>query len=250
MDAILLNNLVEKYNNPAFIQSDPISIPHQFSNKPDIEISAFIASIFAWGQRTTIINKTQDFLGRMDMSPHDFVMNFEPADLIRFQSFRHRTFNGDDAISILYFFQHVYRKMESLESIFLSSKSDLIYNGLESLSALFRSLPSTIKRSHKHVSSPKRNSACKRLNMFLRWMVRDDENGVDFGIWENIPKSELIIPLDLHVVRASNQLGILTINKADWRTAVALTKKLKTLDASDPVKYDFALFNYSLNQPK
>ena len=243
-----LDKLVTQFNTPDFISLDPISIPHRFEVKQDIEISGFIAAAFAWGQRTTIINKANDFLARMDNHPLDFVLNFKPADLQVFQSFKHRTFNGDDAISLLYFFQSIYKAHASLEHFFINDDANVIQRGLTKMNEQFKSLPSTLKRSHKHVSSPIKNSACKRLNMYLRWMVRNDNKGVDFGIWQEVSPSALIIPLDLHVVRSAIHLGLMDSEKANWKTAVELTEKLRQFDKEDPVKYDFALFNYSLMQ--
>ena len=248
LNASQLNKLVEKYNTLSFIENDPICIPHKFSKKQDIEITGFLAAIFAWGQRTTIINKANDFIKRMDRSPHDFILNFKPHDLITFQSFKHRTFNGDDAISLLYFFQHIYQEHQSMEFFFQNKNKQVVFQGLQDLDQAFRSLTSTMKRSQKHISSPARSSACKRLNMFLRWMVRSDRAGVDFGIWNAVSPSDLIIPLDVHVLRAANVLGLIDTEKANWKTAVALTEKLAKLDPEDPVKYDFALFNYSLTE--
>ncbi len=243
-----LDQLVVNYNTPDFIEHDPISIPHQFSRKQDIEIAALIAATFAWGTRKTIINKSNDFLHRMDWAPYQFITSFEPTDLRAFQSFKHRTFNGEDAISLLYFLQHHYNGHDSLEDFFLGSQKDVVFHGLNKLNKQFRTLPSTANRSYKHVSNPGKNSACKRLNMFLRWMVRQDNCGVDFGIWKNISPSELIIPLDVHVLRSAKKIGLLNVEKATWKTALILTNKLREFDREDPVKYDFALFNLSLER--
>lgn len=248
MIAEALDKLVEEYNNPDFITNDPICVPHTYSRRQDVEIAGFVAAIFAWGQRKTIINKAEEFLGRMDNSPYDFVKNFDPKELKVFQSFRHRTFNGDDAMSVLYFFQYVYQKYESLEVFFKNKQKHVVFEGLKEMDQVFRSLPSTLKRSHKHIASPARNSACKRLNMFMRWMVRKDDKGVDFGLWQQISPSELIIPMDVHVVRSAQTLRLLGSDKVNWRTAIELTEKLREFDAHDPIKYDFALFNYSLMQ--
>lgn len=238
----MLDALVVKYNCPSFITTDPICIPHRFSSRGDIEIAGFIAAIFAWGQRKTIINKSTDFIERMDNSPHDFIINFRPADVAVFSQFKHRTFNEEDAISVLYFLQHVFREFGSLEYFFTNHASDPIRYGLDALGTLFRSLASTLPRSHKHIAMPARNSACKRLNMFLRWMVRPAASGVDFGLWSSVDTKDLIIPLDVHVLRTTERLGLLTNVKANWKTAVELTHILATFDPNDPVKYDFALF--------
>lgn len=241
-----LDRLVDLYNTPAFIESDPISIPHQFSNRQDIEIAGLIAAVFAWGQRKTIINKSGDFLSRMDDKPFDFVSNFEPSDLKPFKSFKHRTFNGDDAIGLLYFLQSTYRDQGSLECFFRGREPDAVYSGLCRLHEHFKSHPASLARSLKHISSPSRNSACKRLNMFLRWMVRKDDRGVDFGIWDSINPSELIIPLDVHVIRSAQRAGLINDQKANWKTAIELTSRLAEFDPDDPVRYDYALFNMGL----
>ncbi len=242
----LLDEYVERFNQQNFILNDPISIPHQFSRKEDIEISGFISAIFAWGQRKTIINKSTEFIRLMDNSPVHFVRHFRPHDLKPFVSFKHRTFNGDDALSVLYFLKDIYLNKESLEHFFINREAAPIKHGLIQLHAHFATLPTTLKRSLKHISTPERNSACKRLNMFLRWMIRKDDTGVDFGIWNNIDPSKLIIPLDVHVLRAAKELKLVGEEKANWKTAELLTKRLADFDKSDPVKYDFALFNYGL----
>lgn len=247
MNRSQLNKLVAKFNTTEFIVNDPICVPHQFQLKQDIEIAGLVASIFAWGLRKTIINKANDFLNRMDGEPFEFIKSFEPSDLKSFQSFRHRTFNGEDAISLLYFLQDCYTTHDSLEFFFKDNETDVVFHGLSKMSGHFQSLPSTIKRSHRHIASPQRNSACKRLNMFLRWMVRSNETAVDFGLWStHIMPADLIIPLDVHVIRSAMKLGLLQDDKANWKTAVSLTEKLKEFDPTDPVKYDFALFNLSI----
>lgn len=237
-----LDALVHRYNSTDFIAEDPISVPHQFADKKDVEIAGFVAALFAWGQRKTIINKANDFLNRMDNSPHEFIMHFRPKDLRVFQDFKHRTFNADDAISVLYFLQHVYQQHQSLEYFFHDHDSEPVRHGLNALGTLFRDLPSTMPRSYKHVAMPARNSACKRLNMFLRWMVRPADTGVDFGLWTALTPADLIMPLDVHVIRSANRLGLLDTDKSNWKTAVALTATLAKFDQDDPVKYDFALF--------
>jgi uncharacterized protein (TIGR02757 family) len=243
-----LNKLVAKFNTTKFIDNDPISIPHQYQVKQDIEISGLVAALFAWGLRKTIINKSNDFLGRMGGSPYEFILNFKPSDLKVFQSFRHRTFSGDDAISLLYFLQRWYQQNSSLEEFFINKKEDVVFHGLAEMSNYFQKLPSTLKRSHRHIASPERNSACKRLNMFLRWMVRSNETGVDFGLWTQIKPADLIIPLDVHVVRSALKLKLIENDKANWKTALALTERLREFDPHDPVKYDFALFNLSIEK--
>ena len=229
-----------------FIANDPIAIPHEYERKQDIEIAGLISAIFAWGQRKTIINKSRDFLDRMANQPYDFVRSFDEIDLKEFASFKHRTFQFDDSLSLLYFLRHIYSAYHDLEDFFIDTTDKTVYEGLLHLDNTYRSLSSTARRSYKHISSPARNSACKRLNMFLRWMVRSDENGVDFGIWKNISPSQLIIPLDVHVLRSANKLKLIKSKKADWKTAIQLTEILQKYDHIDPVKFDFALFHYSL----
>jgi uncharacterized protein (TIGR02757 family) len=241
----LLNEKYELFNQPNFIPDDPISIPHQFSKKQDIEITGFIAATLAWGQRKTIINKCNELIMLMDNAPFDFIKNHQDSDLKRFLNFKHRTFNSTDTLYFIEFFKDFYAKNDSFESAFmvgLSPNNEDIKLGLESFQNIFFSLEDYPVRTRKHVATPARNSSCKRINMFLRWMVRKDNKGVDFGIWDQIKTSQLICPCDVHVERVARKLGMITRPKADWQTAVELTKNLKQLDPNDPVKYDFALF--------
>lgn len=239
----LLDRKVAEYNNPSFIEDDPIFIPHQYTKKQDIEIAGFIAAVFAWGQRKTIVNKGLEFLKRMDNEPHHYVLFASDADLKNVLGFKHRTFNETDALYFIHFFRWFYRKNESLEKAFLpggefsNMESSLVY-----FSNLFFSLPDHPARTYKHIPSPARKSACKRINMFLRWMVRQDHKGVDFGIWQNIRPSQLVCPCDLHVDRVARRLGLIRRKQTDWQTAIELTHSLQLLDPCDPVKYDFALF--------
>ena len=233
------------YNHPSFIVHDPIAIPHSFQKRQDIEISGFLAATLAWGQRKTIINKCREFLGYMDHAPHDFVLSHQEQDLKPFLNFKHRTFNATDALYFLAFFRHFYQQHDSLEQAFIlgmTPDSETIASGLIHFHRLFFSLPDYPPRTRKHVSTPERKSACKRLNMFLRWMVRHDEQGVDFGLWRHISPSQLICPCDVHVDRVARQLGLITRRPTDWQTALELTHNLRQLDPHDPVKYDFALF--------
>ena len=240
-----LDSCVKKFNTPDFIENDPISIPHQFSRKQDIEIMGFWVSMLAWGQRKTIINKANELIQLMDGAPYDFIINHEEKDRKAFLNFKHRTFQAIDTLYFLEFFQDFYKKNDSLESAFsnhLISKSDNIEVALKGFHEHFFSLPDAPHRTRKHVSTPVRNSACKRLNMFLRWMVRQDKKGVDFGIWKNIKPSQLLMPLDVHVDRVARRLGLLNRKQTDWKSVIELTNNLKQFDAKDPVKYDFALF--------
>lgn len=242
--AELLDRKFEQYNSPDFIPNDPVSIPHRFTKKQDIEIMGFWASILAWGQRKTIINKCGELIDLMDGAPHDFILNHQPDDLKRFVHFRHRTFNATDTLYFLHFFQQYYAQHDSLEDAFIASDntSVSIERGLIHFQQMFCSGEYFPARTRKHIASPERNSSCKRLNMFLRWMVRSDNRGVDFGIWNKISPSQLICPCDVHVDRVARNLGLIQRPSTDWLTAVELTETLKTLDPADPVKYDFALF--------
>jgi uncharacterized protein (TIGR02757 family) len=239
-----LNNAVKKYNQPSFINNDPISIPHHFTRKQDIEIAGFFAAIFAWGNRTTIIAKSKDLMQRMDYAPCQFVTQCSEKDFKKLAGFKHRTFNESDLLYFITFLQQHYSRNSSLENAFtggLSKNSKTIEEGLNGFRKYFFVFEHE-KRTEKHIASPEMNSTCKRLNMYLRWMVRKDNNGVDFGIWKNISPSQLICPIDLHVARVARKLGILKRKQTDWQAAVELTEFLRTLDKDDPVKYDFALF--------
>lgn len=247
----LLKNAVKKFNQKSFISVDPISIPHRFKKKQDIEIAGFFAAVFAWGQRPTILAKCFDLLNRMDNAPHDFMLNHADKDLIKLIDFKHRTFNDTDLLYFIAFFKNYYSKNKSLENAFTKGikPDDInIANGLNNFKQLFFSLPDVPNRTKKHISSPAQKSACKRLNMYLRWMVRKDNNGVDFGLWKSINPALLICPLDIHVERVAKSLGLLTRDKTDWQAAVELTNNLKMFDPTDPVKYDFALYGLGLEE--
>lgn len=240
-----LDSKVEEYNTPDFIPDDPICIPHLFSKKQDIEIAGLMAAVFAWGQRKTIINKSKEFLNLMDNDPHSFVLNHSDDELKPFLNFKHRTFNSTDALYFIHFFKWFYSKHDSLEFGFqnkLSSDDANIKNGLVGFFDLFFSLPDFPTRTRKHIPTPMRKSACKRINMFLRWMVREDGRGVDFGLWKNIATKQLVCPCDLHVDRVARKLKLINRKQTDWLTAIELTEALKKFDSGDPVKYDFALF--------
>ena len=236
---IFLDKKVDEYNQPSFIKNDPISIPHSFSKKQDIEVSGFFAAVFAWGNRTTIIQKCRELMQRMDNAPHDFILNHEEQHLSHLLGFKHRTFNDTDLLYFVAFLQHHYRNNKSLESAFVDKD---IEHALTRFYHYFFSLDHVPQRTKKHIASPERKSTCKRLNMFLRWMVRNDNKGVDFGIWKKIKPSQLICPVDLHVARVARRFKLLDRKQTDWQAALDLTAHLKQLDANDPVKYDFALF--------
>lgn len=240
---------VEQFNQAGFIPNDPVSIPHLFSKKQDIEIMGFWAAILAWGQRVTIINNCRSLVERMDGAPYDFVLHHQEKDLERFLSFKHRTFNATDALYFIAFFKDWYSRYDSLEDAFLPEEGP--YTAEKSLIAFrkhFFALDDYPERTKKHIASPESGSSCKRLNMFLRWMVRKDAQGVDFGIWERIPMAELICPLDVHVERVARKLGLIQRPQVDWKTALELSAALRELDPNDPVKYDFALFGLGVEE--
>ncbi len=241
-----LNKKVDEYNQPFFIDADPICIPHAFSKKQDIEIAGFFAAIFAWGNRTTIINKSKELLSLMDNSPHDFCLHHSHDDLKKLLSFKHRTFTPTDLLYFIEFFKMHYSENKSLETAFtigLNRDDENIENALNGFYNYFFSLEDVPKRTMKHIASPAKKATCKRLCMYLRWMVRKDKNGVDFGIWENIATHQLVLPLDVHVARVARHFNLLHRTNNDWQAAIELTNTLKTFDPKDPAKYDFALFS-------
>jgi len=237
-----LDSKVKEYNRARFIKDDPILIPHLFTKRQDIEIAGFFASIFAWGNRITIIAKSKELMLRMDNSPYAFIKEHSAKDLQRLKKFRHRTFNEDDLYYFIEFFHRHYSKHNTLEAAFFPIPGLDTEHALTHFKKYFFSVEH-LKRTEKHISSPLQKSTCKRLNMFLRWMVRNDNKGVDFGLWKNISPSQLICPIDVHVARVAKKLGLLKRKQVDWLAAVELTDALRKLDKDDPVKYDFALFN-------
>lgn len=236
-----LDSKVEEYNKLSFIKDDPVSIPHLFTKKQDIEIAGFFASIFAWGNRTIIINKSKELMQWMDMSPHQFITSHTENDLKKLLSFKHRTFNITDLLYFIQFLKHHYSNNASLETAFTKWGND-VETILIGFHHYFFSLEDVPLRTKKHIATPEKKSNCKRLNMYLRWMVRCDNKGVDFGIWKKIEPSQLICPMDVHVARVVRRFNLIQRKQTDWQAALELTEYLKTLDASDPVKYDFALF--------
>ncbi|MEQ8712585.1 MAG: TIGR02757 family protein [Cyclobacteriaceae bacterium] len=240
-----LDEQVELFNQPGFIKDDPISIPHQYSKRQDIEITGFWAAVLAWGQRVTIINKCQELFGMMDNDPYQFIMHHEESDLKPFTAFKHRTFNATDTLYFIHRLKHFYQQHESLEEAFiigLGEDDEDMEVGLVNFHHQFFDLPEAPLRTRKHIATPERKSACKRLNMYLRWMVRQDDKGVDFGLWKKIKPSQLVCPCDLHVDRVARRFNLITRKGTDWQTALELTSNLKKYDPKDPVKYDFALF--------
>lgn len=240
-----LETKYNKFANPNFIESDPIQIPHSFSSKEDIEISGFIASTIAWGQRVSIIKNSRNFMNLMDNSPYDFTINHSASDLKRFSKAVHRTFNGEDLVFFIKSLKNIYINHNGLESV-LGSSPD-VYSNLASFYKIFFEIEH-LPRTRRHVANVESGSAAKRLNMYLRWMVRDDKRGVDFGLWKNVPTTSLFIPLDLHSGRIARLLGLLNRNQNDWKAVAELTAELRKFDSADPVKYDFALFGAGVNE--
>ncbi len=240
-----LNKKMKEYNHPSFITPDPILVPHRFSKMQDIEIAGFFAAVFAWGNRVTIINKTNELMRLMGDRPYEFCMNYSGAELKKLANFKHRTFNAIDLYYCIDFFHFHYQQHYSLEPAFskwMKKEDSSIEHALTGFHDYFFSLPHAPARTRKHIATPRRGSTCKRLNMFLRWMVRKDSRGVDFGLWKQIASSQLVCPVDLHVARVARRFNLIQRKQTDWLTAIELTKSLKELDPQDPTKYDFALF--------
>lgn len=241
----------KEYNQSGFIENDPVSIPHQYTLKQDIEITGLWASVLAWGQRVTIINKCNELFRMMDNAPYDFILNHKDSDLKVFESFKHRTFNATDTLYFIAYLKHFFKEHDSLEEAFaigMDDTEETVEIGLVNFHNQFFSLPDHPHRTKKHIATPSRSSACKRLNMYLRWMVRKDDCGVDFGLWDKIKPSQLVCPCDLHVDRVARKLGLIDRKQTDWKTAIELTNNLRKLDRNDPVKYDFALFGLGVEE--
>lgn len=248
-DALSLKQWLDEasrhFNQPSFIADDPISVPHRFSKKQDIEIAGLLTAILSWGRRKSIIKGANHLMDLMDSAPFDFIMNHSEKEGRRMSKFVYRTFQPDDLLGLIRSLQLVYQQSESLESAFMDEFSEEMEDvefALRSFSKRIFNHQDILERTRKHIPSPERNSGCKRLNMFLRWMVRKDTAGVDFGIWTTIKPNQLIIPLDVHVGNVARKLGLLERDKNDWKAAKMLTDRLKEFDPDDPVKYDFALF--------
>ncbi|NOT37455.1 MAG: TIGR02757 family protein [Saprospiraceae bacterium] len=242
----------KKYNNKNFIETDPISIPHSFSKRQDIEISAFWTATIAWGNRKSIIQNGRRLMQLMDNSPHDFVVHHQESDRKNFEKFVHRTFQYTDTLYFLEFFQNYYIHNNSLEDAFVLTSTggetpyfEMAFNQFHQR---FFNLENVPARTLKHVSKPSSGSRCKRLVMFLRWMVRKDNKGVDFGLWKNIKMSQLMIPLDVHVERSARSLGLLKRSSLDWKAVVELSDNCRRIRPDDPSYYDFALFGMSIEK--
>ncbi len=237
-----LDAKVVQYNHPKFLESDPIQIPHLFTKKEDIEISAFLTATIAWGNRKSIINNATRLMELLEHSPYDFVINHREGDLERFHGFVHRTFNGEDLMFFIRGLRHVYQHHHGLENLFTAhAEKESVQPAISRFKQRFFEIPHP-KRTTKHISDPLKGSAAKRLNMFLRWMVRDNTTGVDFGLWKNIAPSQLSCPLDVHSGNVARKLKLLTRKQNDAKALIELDTSLRALDPLDPVKYDFALF--------
>ena len=233
---------VAQYNHPKFLESDPIQIPHGYSQKEDIEISAFLTATIAWGNRKSIINNAIRMMQLLDNAPYDFVLNHRESDLVRLSGFVHRTFNEVDLAYFIRGLKNIYQHHNGLERAFAHKiTTDSLQPAISSFKETFFELPHPL-RTTKHVSDPLKGSAAKRLNMFLRWMVRDSSTGVDFGLWKSISPSVLSCPLDVHSGNVARKLKLLKRKQNDAKALVELDKSLRKLDPNDPVKYDFALF--------
>lgn len=243
---ILEENYI-KFNCRDFIKTDPIQIPHRYSIKEDIEIAAFLTSVIAWGIRKSIINNADKLMKLMDNKPYDFIMNSSEKDLKLFDNFKHRTFNGTDCKYFIHSLKNIYRNYKGLHEVFYSKykENNRIDEAIQHFRNIFFEL-SHERRTEKHIGNIEKNSALKKINMFLRWMVRKDIYGVDFGLWNNISPAHLYLPLDIHAGKISRELRLLTRNTNDWKAVVEVTENLKKYDANDPVKYDFALFSLDL----
>lgn len=243
MNQEIYNLLEEKYyqfNQLEFTASDPISIPHLFDKKEDIEIAGFLVATIAWGQRKSIINNGKKMVELMDLAPYDFIMNHSENDLKRLNKFVHRTFNSTDLTFFMKSLQHIYTKHGGLENVFALYPNDM-KKSIHHFKQVFFEIEHP-KRTEKHIADPFKKSSAKRINMFLRWMCRKDKRGVDFGVWNTIESKNLMCPLDVHSGNVARKLGLLNRKKNDWQAVEELTNQLRIFDKNDPVKYDFSLF--------
>jgi len=237
-----LDEKVMLYNNLSFIKSDPIQIPHLFSKKEDIEISGFLTAIISWGNRKMIIRNALKMMELLDNAPYDFIINHQKSDLKPFKNFVHRTFNSEDLYQFIQSLEHIYKKHQGLEkTLAIIGEKTTYIEAIHNLKKIFFEIPH-LQRTKKHISDPLKNSAAKRINMFLRWMVRNDQTGVDFGIWKTHNAANLSCPLDVHSGNVARKLALLSRKQNDWKAVTELDTNLRKLDHEDPVKYDFALF--------
>lgn len=242
----LLENKYHEYCNEEFISLDPVQIPHYFSKKEDIEIAGFLSASIAWGQRPVILKNAKKLMQLMEFDPYNFILNHTAADRIGFQDFRHRTMLSEDILFFLKSLQHIYKNHGGLEEVFNKGYlKNKIKGAIIELHHAFFEIDHP-HRTRKHISNPGENSAAKRLNMFLRWMVRNDQSGIDFGIWKYISTADLMLPLDVHTAKNARQLGLLKRKSNDWKAVEEVTANLKQFDPLDPVKYDFALFGMGI----
>lgn len=245
---VFLDEKAKEFNHPSFIPTDPISIPKRFTRLQDIEIMGLWTAVLSWGQRKSIINSGERLIELMDGAPYDFIMGHSDHERQRFCNFVHRTFQPTDALYFIDFFKNYYSQSNSLEQAFWTESDKWDAEGaLIGFQKMFFESEYAPKRTRKHIATPQRKSSCKRLNMFLRWMVRDD-GIVDFGLWKNLDKKGLYIPLDIHVQRVASSLGLLKRKIADWQAVKELTDRLQIFDPEDPVKYDYALFGLGILQ--
>lgn len=234
------------YNNASFIETDPVQIPHLYTVKEDIEIAGFLTAVISWGNRISIVKSAKRMMGYMGGSPHDFILNHDDRHLRQTEGFVHRTFNTDDLLSFIAGLKYLYRNRGGLEGIFVQYQTDdSLQPAIHELKREFFSVPH-LERSRKHLPDPLTGSAAKRINMFLRWMVRSDNSGVDFGVWKSISPSKLSCPLDVHSGNVARKLGLLTRKQNDSKAVAELDAVLRSFDPDDPVKYDFALFGLGM----
>jgi uncharacterized protein (TIGR02757 family) len=237
-----LDTKVELYNHPKFIESDPIQVPHLFSKKEDIEIIGFLVATISWGNRKSIITNAKRMVELLDHEPFEFVMQHQDSDLETLESFVHRTYNGHDFMQFIKSLKHIYTNNNGLEGVFAKhAENNSLQNSIHEFKKYFFEIEH-LERTKKHVSDPLKNSAAKRINMYLRWMIRDDNKGVDFGIWKSLSPSQLSCPLDVHSGNVARKLGLLNRKQNDGKARAELDSALRKLDKNDPVKYDFALF--------
>lgn len=247
--------ILEAYYNAChtadFVLDDPIGIPRRFSRLQDIEIMGFFAAILSWGQRVTVIRNCLRLSEMMHHQPYEFILHHSENELRPLEGFVHRTFNSTDLLGLIAFFKDFYRTNESLENAFLSGiapTDEHVGGGIQAFHNLVMQAATTANRTKKHIPAPAGKSSCKRINMYLRWMVRPDDQGIDFGLWQKISPAQLICPLDVHVERHARRLGLITRKQSDWQTALELTANLKKFDPIDPVRFDFALFGMGIKE--
>ncbi len=244
----LLDDKARQYESPNFIVEDPISVPHLFSRRSDIEIAGLLAATIAWGNRKAIVRSARQMISLLGECPTDFVLNASETDIARLDTFVYRTFQQDDLPGIVCALRSIYSREaeDALESIFAPRFGETIKDGI----ARFRDamLPSLSQRTFKHIADVRKGAAAKRLNMFLRWMVRSSARGVDFGLWKSIAPSDLVMPLDVHTASVGRCLGLILRKQNDWKAATELTNSLREFDPHDPVRYDFALFSLGINE--